>query len=150
VILVGIDPGKVTGIAVWWSPGSFDSFGGVRPSIDTAEVDADHTVPVLRRMLDGERPTLIGVERYVQTGRKTHQPDAYIVTGAVRSLAEELLVRCVYLAPATAKKIGRPAVLRRLGWFVKTKDGHANAASANLLALLATFYPADYAKLVGL
>jgi hypothetical protein len=101
-------------------------------------------------MLDGRRPTLVAVERYRQTGRKTHQPHAYEVIGAVKALCDELTVRCVYQSPSPTQKTGRPELLRQLGWFVKSKDGHANAATGNVLHCLATFYPETYAELVGL
>lgn len=149
MILVGVDPGKVTGIAAWWSPAVYDSSHRGTP-LDTAEVEAAHVTATLRRMLDGERPTLIAVERYKQNGRKTHQPQAYEVAGAVRSLAEELTVRCVYQSPSPAQRVGSAARLRQLGWFVKTPGGHANAASGHVLLSLATFYPETYAELLGI
>lgn len=147
MILVGVDPGKVTGIAVWWY---------LHPDVkresplDTAEVEASTVSTVLRRMLDGERPTLMAVERYIQGQKKTHQPEAQQVIGAVRSLADELLVRCVYQNPGSAKKIGTTKRLKQLGFYVSTKDNHANSATAHVLLLLATHYPTVYANLVGI
>lgn len=149
VILVGVDPGKVTGIAVWWSPAVFDTSGKPTP-LDTAEVEASAVRSVLLRMLDGERPTLMAVERYIQGQKKTHQPEANEVIGTVKSLAEELLVRCVYQNPAPAKKIGTTARLKRLGFYVATKDNHANSATAHMLLLMATSHPTVYAELVGI
>ena len=101
-------------------------------------------------MLEGHRPTLIAVERYVQTQRKTHQPEANQVIGAVRSLADELVIRCVYQNPGPVKKIGTTAKLKKLGFYVPTKDGHANAATGHMLVLMATHYPTVYANLVGI
>ena len=148
MILVGVDPGKVTGISVWWSP---HHWGSVikRSPLDTAEVEHSAVTKTLRRMLDGERPTLIAVERYVQNARKTHQPEANEVIGAVKSLADDLTVRCVYQSPSPAQKIGSTARLRSLGFHVSTKDGHANSATAHMLLLMATFHPTVYADLIG-
>lgn len=148
-ILVGVDPGKVTGIAVWWDPNFYDTTGKV--NIDVAEVDDSTKVPaMIRRMLDGERPHLIMCERCKQNPRKTHQPEAVEVTGAVRSLADELHVRCVYQSPSPAKRMGTSEVLRRLGWYFPSEGGHQNAASSHVLLGMATFMPVRFAQLVGI
>lgn len=149
MILVGVDPGNVTGIAVWWDPRVYVP-PDARGPLDTAEVEAAAVPAVLRRMLDGERPTLIAVERYKQNARKTHQPEAYHVTGVVRSLCEDLMVRCVYQSPSPAQKIGSVQRLKQLGWYVKSKDGHANAASGHVLLAMATYWSETYANLIGL
>jgi hypothetical protein len=143
VILVGVDPGKITGISIWRSPPS-------ETTLATAEVKATDTVPTLRRMLKGDRPNLVGVERYKQNGRKTHQPEAYYVTGAVRSFCDDNVVRCVYQSPSSAQRIGTPRRLRELGFYIQTKDGHANAATGHVLLLMAQYHPETYADLIGL
>lgn len=149
MILVGVDPGKVTGIAIWWSPEDYPSSRYESP-LATAEVEAAETIKTVRYMLNGQRPTLMAVERFVQTQRKTHQPEAQQVVGAVRSLADELLVRCVYQNPGSAKKIGSTRRLKQLGFYVATKDNHANSATSHMLLLMATTYPTVYASLVGI
>ncbi len=156
MILVGVDPGKVTGIAVWWDPHVYDN-SEKGSDVDTAEVESSTAVvPVIRRMLRCDerdyyrRPFAIGVERYIQNTRKTHQPAASEVTGAVKSLCEELLVRCVYQSPGPAKRAGSTNVLKKLGWWTPTPDGHANAALGNMLLLMATVTPQRYAELTGL
>jgi hypothetical protein len=150
MILVGVDPGKVTGISIWWDPDFFDSTGRGSP-LDVAEVDSSTMVPaVIRRMLDGNRPNLLFVERCRQNPRKTNQPEAVEVTGAVRSLAEELHVRCVYQSPGPAKKLASASLLKRIGWWHPSPDGHQNAASAHVLLGMATFMPVRFATLVGI
>lgn len=149
MILVGVDPGKVTGIAVWWDPNFYDTTGKV--NIDVAEVDDSTKVAtVIRRMLDGQRPHLIMVERCRQNPRKTNQPEAVEVTGAVRSLAEELHVRCVYQSPSPAKKMGTTELLKRLDFWHPSEGGHQNAATSHLLLGMATFMPVRFAQLVGI
>jgi hypothetical protein len=149
VILVGVDPGNVTGIAVWWDPDFFDSRER-GSTFDVAEVaDSTKVVSVIKRMLDGHRPHLMAVERFKQNPRKTQQPAAAEVTGAVRSLAEELHVRCVYQSPSPAKKIAPTEVLKRVGWYSPTPDGHQNAALSHVLLLMATYVPVKFAQLVG-
>lgn len=148
-ILVGVDPGKVTGIAVWWDPDFYDLTN--KPAIDVAEVDDSTTVPaVIRRMLDGQRPNIILLERCRQNPRKTNQPEAVEVSGAVRSLAEELHVRCVYQSPSPAKKMGSAELLKRIGFWNPSKDGHANAAASHVLLGMATFMPMRFGQLVGI
>jgi hypothetical protein len=138
VILVGVDPGNVTGIAVWWDPDFFD-LRERGSTFDVAEVaDSTKVVSVIKRMLDGHRPHLMAVE-----------PAAAEVTGAVRSLAEELHVRCVYQSPSPAKKIAPTEVLKRVGWYSPTPDGHQNAALSHVLLLMATYVPVKFAQLVG-
>lgn len=150
MILVGVDPGKVTGIAVWWDPLVYDN-SDKGSDIETAEVElSTFVVPVIRRILDGRRPFAIGIERYIQNSRKTHQPAAGEVTGAVKSLCEELLVRCVYQSPGPAKRAGSTKILKKLNWWTPTEDGHANAALGNMLLLMASVTPQRYAELVGL
>lgn len=148
MILVGVDPGNITGIAVWFDPAHYEPRNGL--PVDTAEVEAAATVPVLRRMLEEQRPTLVAVERYIQNTRKTHQPKANEVIGALKSFCEEQLVRCVYQSPAAAQKIGTRTRLRQLGWYINTKDNHANAALGHVLLLLAQTKPETYAELIGL
>lgn len=150
MILVGVDPGKVTGIAMWWDPFVYDN-SEKGSDVETAEVElSTSVVPVIRRMLDDRRPFAVGIERYIQNSRKTHQPAANEVTGAVKSLCEELLVRCVYQSPGPAKRAGSTHVLKKLGWWTPSKDGHANAALGNMLLLMATVAPQRYAELIGL
>lgn len=154
MILVGVDPGKVTGIAVWWDPFVYDN-SEKGSDIETAEVESStFVIPVIRRILRADeglqRPFAIGIERYIQNGKKTHQPAASEVTGAVKSLCEELLVRCVYQSPSPAKRAGSTKILKNLGWWTPTPDGHANAALGNMLLLMATVTPQRYAELTGL
>lgn len=151
MILVGVDPGKVTGVAIWWDSTEFD--GTNHLDIDTCEVtDASQVPTVIRRMLDGQRPTLILCERFNSAGGKalTSQPDAQQIVGMMRSLAEELQCRCVYQSPGPAKKIMPNSRLKKIGWYTSTKDGHANDAARHVGLGLASFYPATFARLVDL
>lgn len=151
MILVGVDPGKVTGISIWWDPNFYDLTLRGGSALDVAEVEDSTLVSaVIRRMLDGERPHIILLERCRQNPRKTNQPEAVEVSGAVRSLAEELRVRCVYQSPSPAKKMAPSALLKRIGWWFPTPDGHQNAATAHVLLGMATYTPQRFAELVGI
>jgi hypothetical protein len=147
MILIGVDPGKVTGISIWWDPDFYER----AHALDVMEVDDSTKVTArIRERLDGARPHLMAVERFHQDPRKTSQPAASEVTGAVRSLAEELHVRCVYQSPSPAKRIASTALLKRLGWWFPTPDGHQNAATAHVLLLMATFMPVKFGQLTGI
>jgi hypothetical protein len=150
MILVGVDPGNVTGIAVWWDPDFYDSSERGR-DVDVAEVeDSTKVTAVIRRMLDGERPNLILYELFRQNARKTHQPAAAEVSGAVRALAAELHVRCVAQSPSPAKKIGTTELLKRLGWWTPSRDDHGNSACRHVLLGMATYMPVRFARLTGI
>ena len=150
MIIIGVDPGKVTGLAVWCDR-RCGSDHPERP--DTSEVaNADVCGAMLRRMLsehDGVKPNLIAVERFVQGSRKTRQPDALHVTGAVGGIASELGVKVVYQSPSPALKIAPNTLLRRIGWYVASPGQHANAAQRHVLLALATFFPETFARLTG-
>lgn len=149
MILVGVDPGKATGIAVWC-----DGCGREHPDRpDVAEVENSTTVAkVLLRMLTdhSHRPNLIALERFVQGSRKTRQPDALQVTGQVGVIAADLGVKVVYQQPGSAKKIAPNPLLRRIGWYVASRDQHGNDATRHVLLALATFFPETFAKLIDL
>ena len=74
----------------------------------------------------------IGSERYtIPTGRSvvTAQLDAIMCNGALDWLSSQRDVTFEQQPRAEVKKLVTDAVLRRLGWFKKTKDGHANDAA---------------------
>ncbi len=147
LLIIGVDPGKVTGLVAW------RSFVSTGPSIDRQEVPADDVARTLRLMLRSERPTLIACERFTRgtgTRPQSAQPDADRVTGAVRSLADELVVRCVYQSAGPARRVAPDRVLRQLGWYMRTLDGHANDACRQVVLALATFRPEVFAQLLGI
>lgn len=149
LLIVGVDPGKVTGLAAW----RFRDTVGLYLTPERQEVSANDVTRVLRLMLRFERPTLLACERFIKAtgGRpQTAQPDADRVIGAVRSLADELVVRCVYQSPGPAKRVAPDRLLRQLGWYTRTPDGHANDACRHVLLALATFHVEVFARLTGL
>lgn len=150
MIIVGVDPGKVTGVAVWHDPTVFDTarYG----ELDVAEVeDSEAVVPVLRRMLDGEQPTLVAIERFVSSGRRmTFQPHAQQVVGAVKSYCLEENVPLIFQQPGPAKKTAPNHVLKSIGWYRPTPDDHANDAVRHVLRCLATYHTDVYARVVGI
>lgn len=145
MIIVGVDPGKTTGLAVW------RQLGWETPLVTTEVADFNQVPTVLREMLCRQRPTLIACERFTtQPGsRLSAQPEAPWVIGAVRSLAQDLLVRVVYQSPGPAKKIAPNPLLRKINWYTPGGGGHHNDASRHIVLALASYFPDTFAELVG-
>lgn len=154
MIIIGVDPGEVTGIALWCDDTCESVHARSNPlRPDTAEVAAGTVGSVLRRMLSehvdpGGR--LITLERFVQGARKTRQPHALEASGQVGAVAADLGIKIVYQSPSPALKIAPNQLLRRIGWYVATRDQHANAAQRHIVLALATFYPDTFASIVGI
>jgi hypothetical protein len=130
VTTVAVDPGGVTGIAVWNGthrclevPGGFVGF---------VEWSQDQDWSVVTDLI---------VEDFI-VNAATHRKDATAyrttndIIGACRYIAN---VRCIHYRtqPPSAKTFGDDAKLRRLGWFSPSKGGHRNDASRHLLRHLA-------------
>jgi hypothetical protein len=74
----------------------------------------------------------IGSERYtIPTGRSvvTAQQDAIMCNGALDWLSSQYEVTFVLQPRAEVKKLTTDALLKKLGWYKKTKDSHANDAA---------------------
>jgi hypothetical protein len=157
MIIIGVDPGKITGLALWQeltseTLGSGTVIGPIK-SWAVAEVGPTQVLPYIRALLRGRKPTLIACERYVQgTGRRamSYQGDAQHITGEISGLAQELECQFVRQLAGPAKKTGNDQVLKTVGCYTSTPDGHANDACRQVIRALATFYPETYARLVGI
>lgn len=155
MIIIGVDPGKITGIAMYQTAGAFGPgtvIGDIK-SWAVAEVESTQVLPYIRALLRGRKPTLIACERFVQgTGRRamSYQGDAQHITGEVSGLAQDLGCQFARQLAGPAKKTGNDQVLKQVGCYTATPDGHANDACRQVIRVLATFYPEVYAKLVGI
>ena len=138
---IGVDPGLVTGIAVYEAGVRFNSY----------ELTRGQIMGFLRQIVcEGD---IVVVERYVisaQTIKKTRQNDAMQVTGAVQELCREKSAHFILHEPAPAKRIGSNDVLKALKWDRITKDNHANDAAALVLMGLLKTNHTEYARLIGL
>lgn len=147
-IYIAVDPGNYSGMALY-DPGYAD-----KP--DTAEVPYEQTGAVLSQWLTVARSAEIDVrvacEVYTIAQHKvmTAQPDAIKGMGVVEYLCHLKGVPLTWQSPTDAKTLVPDAVLRELGWYVRTKDGHANDAQRHILRLVATHNPELYGKLVGI
>lgn len=143
VVVFGVDPGKVTGVAVFWL-GEFRGFHEVE-SARVGEWLEGYCEVMRRDPKPIESPWFVfGVERYQvggETLKKTRQPDAMLVTGAVQSLALKLHGGFLIQNASDAKKIGRPSALSRVpGWVRGVKD-HKQDAASQAYMVLARWYP---------
>lgn len=134
--VIGIDPGNVTGIAMW-----------TRTDFLTEETDAadvDAYLEAFLKMVDYTNvDTFIGVQRFAilpGTHKKTRQPAASEVVGVVQSLGKKYGVPVDVQSASTARKFS-DATLRRIGMYTTTRGGHANDAARHVLVTLLTFRP---------
>lgn len=136
MIAIGVDPGKVTGIA-WWDSAT-NKFAA-------HETDNPNYVLSCFMNLNANERVILGCERFTprrNSHKMTAQPDALHVIGQVKSLCG--LYRNVtwrLQPPSTAKRLTTDATLRRLGWHTPTKDKHANDAARHLMLILLTLEP---------
>lgn len=145
MIIVGVDPGKITGLAIF-----VRALDGT-DKIHAEEVPAREVGTLLRQWTAGihDKSMIWAVEKFViMPGRpQTSQPDALLVTGTVQGLA--VGSRYVEQGPGPAKRICNDQMLKRLGWYTPTKDGHANDAKRHIVLAMATYYVPEFAAMVG-
>ena len=149
MIILGIDPGNVTGMALW----NLDLHDGP----NTWYEEPYETVGLKLRVwlgyadMVGRTNIRVGVEKYTMTpGVKTAQPAALMTMGVIEDLCRYHGVAWDYFQPATTKKQVSNTLLRKLGWWTPTKDGHVNDALRVVLCELSRVDPKRYADLVGL
>lgn len=146
MIIITVDPGLWSGMAFW------DTKLMEKPS--AIEVPYPETGARLDKWLYSSNARLdrsVACERYVMTpGVKSAQPEALMGMGAVEHVCNEHRIPVIWQMPRDAKKRCPDSLLRKLGWYVKTKDGHANDAQRHIVEFLANHYTGEYAHLVGI
>lgn len=144
MIIIGVDPGNVTGIAMyrvrWFMP------------LLSAEIAADEVGMYLRHYLDYTVPkdelVRLHAERYTITpGVRTAQPAALEVMGVLKDIARQRALPLAWSSPRTAKNQFPDDLLRKLKWYRRTKDGHANDGMRQVLAELVAIDAAGYLAL---
>lgn len=144
MIIMGIDPGNVTGIAMY-------RVRALLPLL-TAEVNADEVGAYVRHYLDYSVPkdelVRVRVEKYTITpGIRTPQPAALEVMGVVKDITRQRALPLSWSNPTTSKNSYPDGVLRKIKWYRRTKDGHANDAMRQVLAELVAIDAAGYLAL---
>lgn len=135
VRVIGVDPGKTTGLAL------LTGSRLTQVAVPFAEVE-----DTLRLWLASEVITYVGIERFVitrNTARKTQQTDALKVSGVVQNLVERSERHVVvYQNMSDAKRLGNPVMLRKLGWRrTGVNASHMNDAASQVFKLVATRRP---------
>jgi hypothetical protein len=149
---IGVDAGLIAGVAVLTiATTTEDDFIS---SLSSSEMEWRNAVDYVERWCrpPEARRVSIGAERYtIPTGRSvvTPQQDAIMCNGALDWISSRRDVTFVLQPRAEVKKIVTDAVLRKLGWFKKTKDGHANDAARHAGFLLFSTRPDLWLRLLG-
>lgn len=152
VIIIGVDPGKLTGISRWISPTALKKTIGIQ-EWTIAEVSSVNVLPTIRALLNVGTLEALAVERFVQgTGRRpmSHQPDAQHVMGELSGLAQELKCHYALQLPGPAKKIASDRTLKEIGAYWAHGEGHGNDASRQVIRYLANNHADVFADLIGI
>lgn len=137
---IGVDPGLMAGVAVL-------TFGNGVFTMSSSEMTWHSAATYVERWTrepDAIATVKVAAERYtIPTGRSvvTAQQEAIMCNGALNWLTARRGITFVLQPRAEVKKIVTDAVLKKLGWFTKTKDGHANDASRHAGFLLFSIRP---------
>lgn len=148
MIIVGIDTGLQTGMAYW------DTKIMEKPNaIEVPYVETGETLFKWLYGVNARADVNVVCERYTMIsggGPKTAQPEALMGMGMVEYVCRYLRMPLTWQFPVDAKRLAPDSLLREIGWYVKTKDGHANDGQRHLLKWYADHYPRDFAELVGI
>lgn len=146
MLVLTVDPGKVSGVGLYRT--------GHRPQyheIPYAQTPMTVHAMVCTAQRDG-LPVELAVEKYtISTNRvMTPQPEALMCMGALEHIGRLLEVPWFYYTPGASKSVGTDDRLKQLGWYQRTKDGHANDGARLVLVHLAVQHPQVFADLLGL
>lgn len=149
---MGIDPGLMAGVAVLSA--TLMSNDTWTTTMSTSEMPWRDAVSYVERWSRGpERANLaVRSERYtIPTGKTTVTPqlDAIMCNGALDWLLSQRDVSFALHPRAEPKKIAPDAVLKKLGWYKKTKDAHANDAARHVGFHLLESHPTLWLHLLG-
>jgi len=131
--VLAVDPGGTTGMAYYYD-GLFDSWQAddYQSAVEWSAELLDSTTPLDALVCEGF---------VIRANTAKLDAGAFSLTtdliGACRLLAHQAGIPFVRQTPAEAKSFATDDKLRRLGWYIPTKGGHANDASRHLLTFLA-------------
>jgi hypothetical protein len=129
VIIHGVDPGKMTGLFVFESPGK------IIIATEMPALEATHEVHRLMEIRPNEHHH-IHAERFVmQAGKQTQQPDALEQIGALRWIADLLGATFKLHSRSVRARITREQLVR-IGWWEPGLDHVNQAARCALLGLI--------------
>ena len=143
-LIVGVDPGKVSGVAV---------FDTITREFEPYEIPTWEAVGMVDTLLSHPRVEMeaVVVEDYVitrETLKKTRGENWSMESiGALRYLTQEHGIPLYEFTAHDSKAFGTDTKLISAGWWYPTRDGHQNDAARLLLKYLAD---TDRLSLVGL
>lgn len=142
MIIISIDPGKATGVAVWCDEPIENGY--FKKGFTAFEVDVPQFKSFLAFVCTMSTPTVefrFVSESFLitaQTAKNTQAPWSLKHIGAFEFVADVWFQQPVTLqAPNVGKTFGTDAKLRHVGWFTRGK-GHANDASRHLITYVAS------------
>jgi hypothetical protein len=139
-----VDPGDVFGVALY----SVDDQDETLDLFELPPMDAlkfIHTALDIATQyhIDG---VILAVERYTPDQRvMTPQYEAMYGIGALRYIATLCNATFALQSRSEAKKT-TDKQLKELGWYVKTKDGHANDAARHVAHAMLVHYPVEWIR----
>lgn len=133
--IMWLDPGLTTG-AAW-----YDLEGNHFGSWQYDEHDLARRLEEVSSLYPGD--LAVGYEQYIVTSggiRQSSPEHALAVIGIVRDMAAQGMFELLTPRPPSARKLGSPVLLRRMGWY-RPGQRHANDAAMHLLAHLLRMRP---------
>lgn len=130
---LGLDPGPLTGWALWDSEANH---------FESGEIPYRQVKHLVRAKWGLHCPLYLITERFTITGRTVKGAVYYESLYVNGWLDLEYGDAVIWQMPAVAKRETDPpskggrssAQLKRLGWHLKTKNGHANDAAAHIMS----------------
>lgn len=147
--ILTVDPGLVCGVAIF----TMNTVTNVI-TLSSTELPWLEAVRYMNRwMIDDvtRRHLEVTAERYTMGNQRnlTPQPEALMTNGAVEYLCALWEITFAYQPVTEPKKVVPDTLLKKLGWFKKTKDGHANDAARHVGYRLLTTRPALWLELTS-
>lgn len=140
-LIIGVDPGLMTGVTEVAVPAMTFS------SHELTALAACDLVEGWAARYGAD--LVVSCERYTIMGRgKTSQPDALEVIGALRWICHRHGSTFELRGAADAARIGNPALIRAVRWHTPG-PGHADRATAQVIATLAERLPGQFMRLTG-
>lgn len=150
MIVIAVDPGKISGIAIWTDEKPLE--------IRSYEENVYDTVHILKNIVGApmyfqNHDIVVVTERFTiseRTIKTALSLDALDINGWLTCEEEFHSYDLVFQTPTQAKKFATDAKLKALDWFERTKDGHANDAARHLMVYLVDHHSAAREALIPL
>jgi len=146
-LIIGIDPGKVTGVAKHFT----DSKNISHHKFEDKMALYEFVLSAITRTHELRMGVVLAVERYTMGNTtRSAQPDALEIIGVMRWFAHHEGANFMLQGAADASKVGSRLNLIRAGWWVPgDPDQHRNKASAQVAYALMRRYPHLWLTLIG-